>query len=75
MVVKKDDLKRSLLYLSTRNGFFDLTEYILKNGIKLNEIQKDGSTVLHGTAFYGQELIVQLLLEYGINTKIKNNFG
>lgn len=72
---KKDDLKRSLLYLSARNGFFDLTEYLLKKGININETQKDGSTALHGAAFYGQELVVQLLLEHGINTKIKNNFG
>ncbi len=62
-------MKRSLLYLSTRNGYFDLTEYLLKKGININEIQKDGSTALHGAAFYGQELVVQLLLEHGINTK------
>ena len=49
----KDDLKRSLLYLSTRNGYFDLTEYLLKKGININEIQKDVSTALHGAAFYG----------------------
>ena len=72
---KKNDLKISLLYLSARNGFFDLTEYLLKKGININETQKDGSTALHGAAFYGQELVVQLLLEHGINTKIKNNFG
>ena len=33
------------------------------------------STPLHGTAFYNQDLIVQLLLEYGANTSIRNRFG
>ena len=71
----KDALKRNLLYLSARNGYFDLTEYLLKKGININEVQKDGSTALHGAAFYGQELVIQLLLEHGIDTKIKNKFG
>ena len=72
---EKDGLKRSLLYLSARNGYFDLTEYLLKKGININEVQRDNSTALHGAAFYGQELVIQLLLEHGINTKIRNNYG
>lgn len=71
----KDSLNRSLLYLSARNGYFNITEYLIKKGININEVQKDGSTALHGAAFYGQELIVQLLIEYGIDIKIKNRFG
>ena len=67
----KDDLKRSLLYLSARNGYFNLTEFLIKKGANINDVQKDGSTA----AFYGQELIVQLLIEYGIDIKIKNRFG
>lgn len=72
---KKDSLKRSLLYLSARNGYFNLTDYLIKKGININEVQKDGSTALHGAAYYGQELVIQLLIENGIDTKIKNNFG
>ena len=53
-LIHKDKLKRSLLYLSARNGYYDLTEYLLKKGINLNEVQKDGRTALHGAAFYGQ---------------------
>ena len=30
---------------------------------------------MHGAAFYGQELVIQLLIENGIDTKIKNNYG
>lgn len=71
----KDNLQRSLLYLSARNGYFNLTEYLLKKGLNINDIQSTGSTALHGAAYYGQELIIQLLIEHGINTKIRNNFG
>ena len=48
---------------------------MLNKGISVNEIQKDGSTALHGAAFYGQTLIIQLLIDHGINTSIKNKFG
>ena len=71
----KDNLNRSLLYLSAKNGYFNLTEYLLKKGININDVQNTGSTALHGAAYYGQELVIQLLIEHGINTKIKNNFG
>ena len=71
----KDRLNRSLLYLSARNGYFNLTEFLIKKGININEVQKDGSTALHGAAYYGQELVVQLLIEHGININIRNRFG
>ena len=34
----KDSLGRSLLYLAARNGYFNLTEYLLKKGSYLNDI-------------------------------------
>ena len=75
LLTKKDGLQRNLLYLSARNGYFNLTEYLIKKGININEVQSCGSTALHGAAFYGQELVIQLLIENGIDTKIKNKFG
>jgi hypothetical protein len=75
LLYEKDGLKRNLLYLSARNGYFNLTEYLIKKGININEVQSCGSTALHGAAYYGQELVIQLLIENGIDTKIKNNFG
>jgi ankyrin repeat protein len=75
LLYSKDYLQRSLLYLAARNGYFDVTEYLLKKGIDINEVQSTGSTALHGAAFYGHELIVQLLIEHGIYTKKKNKNG
>ena len=71
----KDKLQRNLLYIAARNGYFNITEYLLKKGININEVQNSGSTALHGAAYYGQELVIQLLIEHGINTKIRNKFG
>ena len=71
----KDKLQRNLLYLAARNGYFNITEYLLNKGIDINETQSTGSTALHGAAYYGQELVIQLLIEHGINTKIRNKFG
>ena len=75
LINKKDNLGRSLLYLASRNGYIDICNYLLQKGAKLNETQNTGSTPLHGASYYGNELVVQLLLQYGANTKIKNNFS
>ena len=75
LLFQKDSFKRSLLYLAARNGYYEVSEYLIKKGINVNEVQQDGSTALHGAAFYGHENVVQLLIENGIDTKIKNRFG
>ena len=71
----KDQHQRNLLYLAARNGYFNITEYLLNKGIDINETQSTGSTALHGAAYYGQELVIQLLIEHGINTNIRNKYG
>ena len=70
----KDPLERSLLYLAARNGHASICEYLINKGMKVNEIQKTGSTPLHGAAYYGQTNVVKLLLSYGAKTNIKNKF-
>lgn len=71
----KDPLERNLLYIAARNGHVKICEYLINKGIKVNELQKDGSTPLHGAAYYGQTNVVKLLLSFGAKTNIKNNFG
>ena len=71
----KDPLERNLLYIAARNGHTSICEYLINKGINVNEIQKTGSTALHGAAYYGQIKVVKVLLDYGAKTNIKNNFG
>ena len=42
---------------------------------KRSKCKWTSSTSLYRAAFYNQDLIVQLLLEYGANTSIRNRFG
>ena len=71
----KDNYNRSLLYIAARNGYINICNYLLKKGAKINEVQGSGSTPLHGASYYGNELVVQLLLQYGADTNIKNKFS
>ena len=71
----KDPLERNLLYLAARNGHSNVCEYLINKGIKVNELQKHGSTPLHGAAYYGQTNVVKLLLSYCAKTNIKNKLG
>lgn len=70
----KDHMGRSLLYLTERNGYIDICYYLLQKGANINETQGSGNTPLHGASFYGNDLVVQLFLQYGENTTIKNTF-
>ena len=72
---EKDLLGRSLLYISARNGFTDICQFLLEEGIDPNDFQSTDSTPLHGASFYNQYDTVKLLLEYGAKTTIKNMFG
>ena len=70
-----DEHKHTLLYLTARSGFYDTTEALLKIGVPVNERQVDGSTPLHAASFYGQRLVVELLLRYGADASITNKWG
>jgi hypothetical protein len=71
----KDPLERNLLYIASRNGHVSICEYLINKGMNVNEVQKTGSTALHGAAYYGQINVIKVLLNYGAKTNIKNNFG
>lgn len=72
----KDSSQRNLLYIAARNGHVNMCELLINIGLfDINDIQYTGSTPLHAAAYYGQETVVKLLLDYGARTDIKNNFG
>ena len=75
LVKQADEHGRTLLYLACKSGFYDMVKMLLEKGAEINKIQRDGSTPLHAAAFFGQSLVVGLLLEYGAQTDIKNKWG
>ena len=71
----KDERGRTLLYIASRSGFFDMCELLLEKGASISEVQSTGSTPLHVAAHYGHTEIVRLLLQYGAKADIKDQFG
>lgn len=71
----KDERGRTLLYIASRSGFYDMSELLLEKGASINEVQSTRSTPLHGAAYYGHTSIVELLLQHGAKTDIINKFG
>ena len=71
----RDEHGRTLLYIASKSGFYDTCKLLLQNGASVNEVQKDGSTPLHGAAYFGHALVVGLLLQHGATSDIKNNWG
>jgi hypothetical protein len=74
LIKKSDEHGRTLLYLARKSGFYDIVKMLLKDGADINKIQRDGSTPLHAAAFFGHNLVVGLLLQYGARTDIKNTW-
>lgn len=66
----------SLLYHACRYDQYTVAKWLLDNGsnvnIKMENTPK--STSLHGAKFYGHFKTVELLLEYGADVTIKNDF-
>ena len=71
----KDERARTLLYIASRSGFYDMCELLLEKGASINVVQSTGSTPLHGAAYYRHTLVVGLLLQHGAKTDIKNQAG
>ena len=70
-----DEANRSLLYHTSRSGFYDATLALLEKGAKIDQKQAFHSTPLHGAAYYGHGSIVKLLLTHGADPNIKNACG
>ncbi|CAF0835541.1 unnamed protein product [Adineta steineri] len=68
--------KTSDFYWACRNGDVDAVKRILPNlsSTDVNRVESNGSTALHAASYYGHAVIVQLLLERGADTTIKNKY-
>lgn len=75
LVEDRDEQRRTLLYIASRSGFYDTCKLLLQKGASVNETQRDGSTPLHGAAYFGHALVAGLLLQYGARSDVKNKWG
>ncbi|CAF4932837.1 unnamed protein product, partial [Rotaria sp. Silwood1] len=67
----------NLLYVACRNGQISVAKWLLEKGANVNIklLTESESTPLHGAAYHGHALIVDLLLSYGADINIKNKYG
>ena len=76
--VKSDDDDSNILMLLVNKNHIELIKYILDhymNKIDINHTNKFGNTALMIASYNGNQYVVQILLNHGANTKIKNNQG
>ena len=67
----------SLLYYSCGYGHKELSTWLLIHGANINDQMEKTprSTALHVAKYRGHSFIVELLIEYGADATIKNDFG
>lgn len=75
LITAVNEHNHTLLYLAARSGFYDMTKALLSKKCPVNAQQVDGSTALHAASYFGQKEIVQLLLENGADSTIKNKWN
>jgi ankyrin repeat protein len=63
------------LHIACRRGDLNSARLLLKGGININAQGDMGYTALHCAKKCGYTKIVQLLMENGASSKIKNEFG
>lgn len=65
----------SCLHIAALRGDCRAAELLLKAGVDVNKLGDMGSTALHHAKRKGYDNLVNLLLENGASTDIKNAFG
>jgi ankyrin repeat protein len=63
-------VKGQALFLAIENGHIDAVRLLIKHGADLTIRDKDRATYLHRAAKYGQDDIIELLLDSGMNINV-----
>lgn len=66
---------QTILYCAARVRNSSALKYLISRGVHLDSLQRNGSTALHISSFYGHTTIVRILLLNGANCTLKNRFG
>jgi ankyrin repeat protein len=61
----------TLLHLAAGYGSIDVIEFLVNDGININEVNNDGMSAL----FYSDEFNISYLIQSGINSEIRDNKG
>ena len=69
----RDAGNNSNLLIAIKNNSIELVNYFLNKRYNLNDVNKKGQTSLHLACELGNEDIINLLVENGPNTEIRDN--
>jgi ankyrin repeat protein len=72
---KKSEYGSSLLHYSIEGNKFDISLFLIENGIDLNLIDSEGNTALHYIGNTQNVEIAKLILEKGADLEIRNKYG
>ena len=74
-VTKKDKFGRTALVLSVMNGNYKITNLLLKRGAPYNLPDKSKNYPMHYAAAYGQQDILEILMEAGADPNVMNSWN
>jgi ankyrin repeat protein len=72
---KKDEFGASLLHEAIVGENFDISLFLINNGIDVNTIDEDGNTPLHLIGDYPNLEIAKQILKRGGDLNIRNKYG
>lgn len=70
-----DETKELFLRLAAQNGYINLLERLLENGVDIESKNDVGGTALHIAAQFGQEVALKVLLKHNANINSRNIKG
>ncbi|KAI9045415.1 purine and uridine phosphorylase [Aspergillus affinis] len=70
-----DPYDQAPLHLSSRRGFVETVELLLRHDVDINARDKDGRTALHEASEMGHSTVVQILLENKADASVKDRCG
>ncbi|MGG2026300.1 ankyrin repeat domain-containing protein [Gottfriedia sp. S16(2024)] len=72
---KKVDFNTELLAQSIAGENFEISLFLIQNGINVNGLNEDGSSVLHLICDYPNIDVAKEILNHGGNINIRNKYG
>ena len=72
---QKNQLGRTALHCAVAVGRLDVTEYLIRCGADLSQLDPEGNTALHLACLYREPDLVDLLVSKGASLLIKNSRG
>lgn len=61
------------MFCAFLNGYYEVVKFLINNNANLNYQYKNGYSLLHYAVVYKNQILVEHLLEKGINKEIKDD--